>query len=114
MRELSQIEQDIVREKTVGIVASGKTQTEAALLMGVSRQSVNKWINDYKRSGRKALKSKKRGVAKRAKLSPSQSSIILEGVLLKSQNPRHCELQRSNLFKTHIPVDCRVDYVSSQ
>ena len=46
-RNLTQIEQDIIREKAVLMVKSGISQTETARLLGVSRQSVNVWYNKY-------------------------------------------------------------------
>lgn len=75
-RNTPQKTQDEVRERAVKAVLSGKTQTEVAEIFGVSRQSVNAWVNKYKRKGKQTLVSKKRGGWKKPTLKGYQASTI--------------------------------------
>ena len=58
-------------------VISGIKQTEAAVIFGVSRSTVNIWVNNYKRKGKSSLTSKKRGVSKERKLKGHQAATIV-------------------------------------
>jgi transposase len=76
-RNLTQQEQDIIREKAVLMVKSGISQTQTAVLLGVSRQSVNGWFNNYKKFGKKSFTSKKRGNPQEPKLKGYQAATIV-------------------------------------
>lgn len=89
-RNLTQKEQDIIREKAVLMVKSGLTQTETATLLGVSRQSVNGWYNNYKANGKKAIKSKKRGNPQEPKLAGYQAAAIVN--IIKDKHPEQLKL----------------------
>lgn len=89
-RNLTQKEQDLLREKAVKMVLSGKTQTETAQLLNVSRQSVNGWVNDYKKKGKKSLKSKKRGNPQEPKLKGYQAAITVN--IITDRNPEQLKL----------------------
>lgn len=75
-RNTPQKAQDEVRGRAVKAVLSGKTQTEVAAIFGVSRQSVNTWVNKYRREGKQTLVSKKRGGWKEPTLRGYQASVI--------------------------------------
>jgi len=89
-RNLTQKEQDLIREKAIKIVLSGKTQTETAQLLNVSRQSVNGWVNNYKKKGKKSLKSKKRGNPQEPKLKGYQAATIVN--IITDRNPEQLKL----------------------
>ena len=89
-RNLTQIEQDVIREKAVLMVKSGISQTETARLLGVSRQSVNVWYNKYLESGKKSLKSKKRGNPQEPKLKGYQAAAIVN--IIKDKHPEQLKL----------------------
>jgi transposase len=89
-RNLTQIEQDIIREKAVLMVKTGETQTKTAKLLGVSRQSVNVWYNNYLALGRKSFKSKKRGNPQEPKLKGYQAATIVN--MIKDKHPEQLKL----------------------
>ena len=60
-RKLSPNVQKEIREIAVRAVLEGETQEQAAQLVGVSRQSVNGWMKNYRGRGQQALGGKKRG-----------------------------------------------------
>lgn len=89
-RNLSQKEQDVIREKAVLMVKSGISQTQTALLLGVSRQSVNGWFNNYKKFGKKSFKSEKRGNPQEPKLKGYQAAIIVN--IITDRHPEQLKL----------------------
>lgn len=89
-RNLTQVEQDIIREKAVLMVKSGISQTETAKLLGVSRQSVNGWYNKYRSFGKKSLESKKRGNPQEPKLKGYQASAIIK--IITDKHPEQLKL----------------------
>ena len=61
-RKLSQDAQEALRLRAIKIVLEdGKTRTEVAELLGVSRYAVNCWVAKYQQGGKKAVSRKKRG-----------------------------------------------------
>jgi transposase len=60
-RSLSQDAKETLRMRAVQAVLDGTSQTEAAQLFGVQRQTVNRWVQTYRRSGNKALAAKRKG-----------------------------------------------------
>jgi transposase len=89
-RKVPQKSQDEVRERAVKAVLSGESQTSVAKLFGVSRQSVNTWINNYKRKGKKTLVSKKRGNPQEPKLKGYQAAIIVN--IITDRHPEQLKL----------------------
>lgn len=74
-RKLSAEAQEDIRRKAVKAVLEGETKTKVAALFGVTRQAVTLWVKDFKQSGQKALKAKKRGRPKGGKkLLPWQAA----------------------------------------
>ena len=60
-RGLSAKAQETLRIRAVKAVLAGRTQLEVAKKFFISRQSVSKWLNDYRTHGFKALKTKPQG-----------------------------------------------------
>lgn len=60
-RSLSSSAQEELRRRAAKAVLGGKSQSEAAKLFGVSRQTVNEWVQAYRQVGDKALRSKRKG-----------------------------------------------------
>jgi len=60
-RKLPPKAQEALRVRAVKAVLDGKTHEEVARLFSVSRTTVTKWVNLYKKGGMKALKVKQRG-----------------------------------------------------
>jgi transposase len=61
-RKLSQEAQEALRLRAIKMVLDdGKTRTEVAELLGVSRYSVNCWVAKYQEGGKAAVSKKKRG-----------------------------------------------------
>jgi len=60
-RKLSPSAQEELRRRAVKLVDDGKSQSETAQLLGVSRQSVNVWAKAHREGGLKALSRGRRG-----------------------------------------------------
>lgn len=75
-RRTTQKAQDEIRKRAVKAVLKGKTQTEVAEIFGVSRSTVNIWVNNYRRKGKQSLTSKKRGTYSEPKLKGFQAALI--------------------------------------
>lgn len=74
MRKTSQETQEAVRMRVVDAVRGGMSQSEAARVYGVSRQSVNGWMSRYRKGGKRLLKSRKRGPKGGIQLAPIQAA----------------------------------------
>jgi len=61
VRGLSAKAQETLRIRAVKAVLAGRTQLEVAEMLFVSRQSVSKWLKDYKARGFNALKTQPQG-----------------------------------------------------
>jgi transposase len=71
-RALSQDAQQALRERAVAAVQAGASLTAVAEQFGVSRQAVSGWWNAVRRHGPGALRSRRRGPARRPRLAPAQ------------------------------------------
>jgi transposase len=60
-RSLSAEAQEALRTRAVKAVTEGRTRTEVAALLGVTRQSVARWVKKYLDKGQPALEAKPRG-----------------------------------------------------
>src|ERR1019366_4173005 len=79
-RKLSQDAQEALRLRAIKMVLDdGKTRTEVAKLIGVSRYSVNCWVAKYQEGGKIAVSKKKRGRRSldMKLLQPHQCAIIV-------------------------------------
>jgi transposase len=76
-RHLSPAALDILRQRVIRAVTEGMSQTEAARVFGVSRQSVNAWHQRWRQGGRRALRSRPRGRPRRIRLQPHQAATVV-------------------------------------
>jgi transposase len=60
-RSLAPAAQAALRRRAVEAVSAGMRQTQAAVVFGVTRQAVGKWMRAYREGGTAALAAKKRG-----------------------------------------------------
>lgn len=79
-RKLPEPLQKSLRQSCVNAVLSGLSQSAVARQYGVSRRSVNKWINAYKSGGDRALKGKNKGRPKGVKLTPWQIAQTVKAI----------------------------------
>ncbi len=77
IRFLSPAVQDALRERVIQAVRGGKSQTEAARIFGVSRQSVNKWYRWWVEKGKRGLRSRPRGRPSSIQLLPWQAAVVV-------------------------------------
>lgn len=56
-----QVAQEELRRRAVALVGEGRSQTEVAGLLDVSRQSVSEWVRAYRLGGENALAARTRG-----------------------------------------------------
>ena len=89
-RNVSQKVQDEIRKRAVKAVLSGKSQTQIAEIYGVSRPTVNIWVNNSKRKGKQTLVSEKRGNPQEPKLKGHQSATIIN--IIKDRHPEQLKL----------------------
>ena len=57
--------QEALRRKAVQLVLAGQSQSDAARMVGVTRQAVSKWMKAYRQNGSESLVTKKAGRPKR-------------------------------------------------
>ena len=79
-RKLSQEAQEALRLRAIKMVLeAGKTRTEVADLLGVSRYAVSGWVLKYQQGGKQAVSKKKRGRRSQdmVALKPHQCAIIV-------------------------------------
>jgi len=79
-RSLPSIAQEDLRQKAVRAVSDGKTQVEVAKVLGVTRQTVGKWIRKFRQGGDRSLKAKQRGRPKGSALLPWQAAQIVKTI----------------------------------
>lgn len=92
-RTLSPAAQEELRRRAVRLVSEeGRSQSEAARLLAVSRQSVNGWVRDYRARGEVALVSGRRGRRPREQmlLKPWQQAQICKAI--REKNPDQLKL----------------------
>jgi len=76
-RSLPPMAQQDLRYKAVAAVQEGKTHQEAAHLYGVARGTITKWVNDKKKRGITALRSRRRGRPPAPRLKGYQAATIV-------------------------------------
>lgn len=79
-RKLPEPLQQNLRKQCVKAVLSGRSQSAVARQYGVSRRSVNKWIQFYKSGGDRALKGKRKGRPKGIKLESWQVAQTVKAI----------------------------------
>lgn len=73
-RCLSPDAQEALRRRVVLAVSHGMSQTTAARVFGVSRQSVNGWHRRWRKGGMRSLRSRPRGRPSVIRLAPHQAA----------------------------------------
>ena len=78
-RRLDPRTQEELRFRAVAAVESGRTATEVAHTMGVSRQQLQEWLRIYRTEGEEGLRNKRRGPTpgRTALLAPWQQGVIV-------------------------------------
>lgn len=77
IRYMSPEAQDNIRLRVMRVLSRGMSQTEAARIFGVSRQSVNSYDKIRRTQGLQAYRSRRRGIKTRLDLKPYQSATIV-------------------------------------
>jgi len=80
-RSLPPIAQEDLRQKAVNAVLDGRNQLDVAEMLGVTRQTVGKWMKKFRQGGEKALKAKRRGRPKGGSLLFWQAAHIAKAVV---------------------------------
>jgi len=80
-RSLPPIAQEDLRQKAVNAILDGKRQLDTAEMLGVTRQTVGKWMKKFRQGGEKALKAKRRGRPKGGSLLCWQAAQIAKTVV---------------------------------
>jgi transposase len=60
-RSLPQVAQEELRRTAIRLVGEGRSQGEAARIVGVHRQAVNRWVKAHREGGERALDARRRG-----------------------------------------------------
>jgi transposase len=76
-RHLSPASLDSLRQRVIRAVTEGMSQTEAARVFGVSRQSVNAWSRRWRTGGWRALRSRPRGRPRHIRLQSYQAATVV-------------------------------------
>ncbi len=79
-RSLAPIAQEELRLRAIKAVMDGKKQVEVARILGVTRQTVGKWVRKFREGNEKALKAKRRGRRKGGSLLPWQAAQIAKSI----------------------------------
>lgn len=80
-RSLPPVAQEDLRRKAVRAVLAGRTQLDVAQMLGVTRQSVGRWVKAHREGGARALKARKRGRPKGKALEPWQAAQTCRAIL---------------------------------
>jgi transposase len=91
-RCLSPAAQEELRRRAVALVGQGRSQTEAAALLDVSRQSVSEWVRAHRLGGEEALRARTRGrrAGEKTALAPWQQAQIAKAI--REKNPDQLKL----------------------
>lgn len=80
-RSISSAAQEHLRHLAVKLVLAGKRQKAVAQLLGVTAQTICRWVKAYRRQGKVALKAKPKGRPPGGKLRPWQAAQIAKTVI---------------------------------
>lgn len=90
-RKLSPETQEEIRRKAVTAVENGMTRVAAAELFGVTRHSVDRWVQAFREKGAKALARQKRGPkGESRRLNDKQDAEVVK--LITDQEPEQLKL----------------------
>jgi transposase len=89
---LPQAAQEELRRRAVALVGEGRSQTEVAALLDVSRQSVSEWVRAHRLGGEQALRARTRGrrPGEKTVLAPWQQAQIAKAI--REKNPDQLRL----------------------
>ena len=89
---MPQAAQEELRRRAVALVGEGRSQTEVAGLLDVSRQSVSEWVRAHRLGGEQALAAGRRGrrTGEKTALLPWQQAKIAKAI--RDQNPDQLKL----------------------
>lgn len=82
-RSLDGKTQENNRIRAVLAVLKGHTQVAVAEIIGVKRQTVGKWMDEYRKNGLKGLQAKQKGPKKKRKLSSEQIRYLKRKIIGK-------------------------------
>jgi transposase len=80
-RNLSPNELSVLRERAVKGVLSGRSRVEMSALLGVSRQTIGQWVDEYHQRGADSFSYRARGRQKGGKMSAKQGAQIYKLVI---------------------------------
>ena len=82
-----QAAQEELRRRAVALVGEGRSQTEVAGLLDVSRQSVSEWVRAHRLGGDEALAAGRRGrrAGEKTAITPRQQAQIAKAI--REKNP---------------------------
>ena len=80
-RSISSSAQEHLRQIAIKAVLAGKKQKEVAQVLGITRQTVCRWVKAYRLQGPLALKSRRKGRPQGGKLLPWQAAQIAKAVI---------------------------------
>ncbi len=91
-RRLPQAAQEELRRRAVALVGEGRSQSEVAGLLDVSRQSVSEWLRAHRVGGEQALRARRRGrrAGEKTALAPWQQAQIVKAI--REKNPDQLRL----------------------
>lgn len=91
-RRLAPAAQEELRRRAVALVEEGYSQTRAAALLDVSRQSVSEWVRARRLGGDEALRARTRGrrVGEKTVLAAWQQAQIVKAI--REKNPDQLQL----------------------
>jgi transposase len=90
-RSLPQAAQEELRRTAIRLVGEGRTQEEAARIVGVRRQAVGRWVKAHRDGGERALAARRRGRrGGHTKLTDAQQQKIAR--LICGNNPDQLKL----------------------
>ena len=91
-RRLPPAAQEELRRRAVALVSEGRSQTEVARLLDVSRQSVSEWVRAFRLGGERALAAGRRGrrPGEKTALAPWQQAQIARAIW--ERNPDQLKL----------------------
>ena len=91
-RRLPQAAQEELRRRAVALVGEGRSQTEVAAVLDVSRESVSEWVRAHRLGGDEALAAGRRGrrAGEKTALSPWQQAQVAKAI--RDKNPDQLRL----------------------
>lgn len=89
-RSLSSEAQEELRSRAVKAVLNGKTRVGAALIFGVTRESVGAWVKRYEEDGRKGIEARRRGRPRGGSLLPWQAAQVVR--IVRDKRPDQLKL----------------------